>query len=158
MRRVLPLGIAGVLVLGGALLVGLLPDRVDGGIEPAVRRVLDWLQILGAPGWVNYDLADFVGNVLFFIPIGLLAALLLPWRVWWLAIPLGAALSGALELGQLLFLPDRYASATDVAANTAGTVLGALIGAALRAAVRRRGAVSPRRAASPPPARPAARR
>jgi VanZ family protein len=58
--------------------------------------------------------------------------------------PLGAVLSGALELGQALFLPERYASWTDVLANTAGTTLGALIGAAIRAATRR--------AAAPPPA------
>ena len=118
--------------------MGLLPSRVDGGVEPAVRRVLAWLQGLGAPEWVNYDFADFVANVGFFVPIGLVAALLLPWRIWWLAIPAGAALSAALELGQALFLPERYASATDVLANTVGATLGALIAAAIRAASRRR--------------------
>jgi glycopeptide antibiotics resistance protein len=137
-----------VLCLAGVLVVGYLPSRVDGGVEPTVRRVLAWLQNLGAPAWVNYDFADFVANVGFFVPIGLVAALLLPWRAWWLAMPLGAALSGALELGQALFLPERYASWSDVLANTIGAVLGALVGAALRS--------SNRRAVSPPPAPPAA--
>ncbi len=53
---------------------GYLPSRVDGGVEPAVRRVLAWLQGLGAPEWVNYDFADFVANIGFFVPIGLVAA------------------------------------------------------------------------------------
>lgn len=137
-RRIVTLVLIGAACLAGVLLVGYLPTPVDGGVEPTVRRVLAWLQGLGAPEWVNYDFADFVANIGFFVPIGLVAALLLPWRVWWLAIPLGAALSGLLELGQYFFLPERYASWTDVAANTAGAVIGALIGAAIRAVRTRR--------------------
>jgi glycopeptide antibiotics resistance protein len=144
-RRIVLLAIAGIACLAGVLLVGFLPSRVDGGLEPGVRRVLAWLQGLGAPDWVNYDFADFVANIGFFIPIGLIAAVLLPWRVWWLAMPIGAGLSGLLELGQYLFLPERFASLTDVTANTAGTVIGALIGAAIRL-VRKRRAVEPPRA------------
>ena len=139
-RRIIGLAAVGAACLAGVLLVGFLPSRVDGGVEPAVRRVLAWLQGLGAPEWVNYDFADFVANIGFFVPIGLIAALLLPWRAWWLAIPIGAALSGLLELGQYLFLPERFASWTDVAANTAGAVIGALIGAAIRAIRMRRAA------------------
>ena len=158
-RRIFLLVLVGAACLAGVLLVGFLPSRVDGGVEPAVRRVLAWLQGLGAPEWVNYDFADFTANIGFFVPIGLVAALLLPWRVWWLAIPLGAALSGLLELGQYLFLPERYASWTDVVANTVGALVGALIGAAIRAARRRRGrGVSSPQAASPRRARRAAPR
>jgi len=137
-RRVVLLVVAGVAVLAGVLLVGLLPNRVDGGVEGPIRAFIDTLQAAGAPAWVNYDLVDFLANIGFFVPIGLVAALLLPWRMWWLAIPIGLALSTALELGQALFLPERYASATDVLANTLGAVLGALIGAATRRAVSRR--------------------
>ena len=154
-RRIVVLGAVGAVCLAGVLLVGYLPSRVDGGVEPTVRRVLAWLQGLGAPEWVNYDFADFIANIGFFVPIGLIAALLLPWRVWWVAIPIGAALSGLLELGQYLFLPERYASWTDVVANTTGAVIGALIGAAIRAA---RSRASARRAASPRPARRSAPR
>jgi hypothetical protein len=141
-RRIAGL-VAGIAVLAGALVVGLLPTRIDGGVERPVRAFVDALRDAGW-GWVTYDVVDFVANIGFFVPVGLVAALLLPWRVWWLAMPLGAVLSGALELGQALFLPERYASWTDVLANTAGTTLGALIGAAIRAATRR--------AAAPPPA------
>ncbi|MCU1418529.1 MAG: hypothetical protein JWP32_2703 [Schumannella sp.] len=137
-RRIVILACVGVAVLAGVLVVGYLPSRVDGGLEPTVRRVLAWLQGLGAPPWVDYDFADFVGNVAFFVPIGLIAALLLPWRWWWMAVPIAAALSGALELGQFLFLPQRYASWTDVVANTLGAILGALIAAAIRSVRMRR--------------------
>ncbi|MGN6502464.1 MAG: VanZ family protein [Pseudolysinimonas sp.] len=158
-RRIVLLGGAAVLVLAGVLVVGYLPSRVDGGVEPAVRRVLAWLQALGAPAWVDYDLADFVANIAFFVPIGLLAALLLPWRMWWLAIPVGALLSGALEFGQYLFLPERYASWSDVLANSIGALLGALIGAAIRATRHRRTEPDLRRPeAAPRPAPPAAPR
>jgi glycopeptide antibiotics resistance protein len=130
--------IAGALVLAGVLLIGLLPNRVDGGVERPIRAFIDTLQAAGAPGWVNYDLVDFLANILFFVPIGLLGALLVPRRIWWVAMPAGLVLSGALELGQAAFLPQRYASWTDVVANTLGAVLGALIARAIQAASRRR--------------------
>jgi VanZ family protein len=148
--RVVVLAAVGVAVLAGVLLIGYLPSRVDGGVEPLVRRVLAMAQAAGAPEWVNYEFAGFLGNVGFFVPVGLIAALLLPRRFWWLAIPIGVVLSAALELGQALFLPDRVASPSDVLANSIGAGLGALLGAAIRA-VRRPGA-------SPRPARPAAPR
>lgn len=138
------LAVVAVLVLAGVLVVGLLPDRVDGGVEHQVRAFVDDLRAAGLT-WATYDLVDFVANILFFVPIGLVAALLLPRRIWWLAIPIGAVLSAALELGQAAFLPQRYASATDVLANTAGGVLGALIGLALRQIIARQ-AASRRRA------------
>ncbi len=134
--RVVVLAIAGAVVLAGVLLVGLLPDRVDGGVEHAVRAFVDDVRAAGL-SWVTYDVVDFAANILFFVPIGLLGALLLPRRVWWLSMPIGLALSAALELGQAFFLPQRYASWTDVLANTLGAALGALLGFATRQAASR---------------------
>ena len=114
-----------LLVLAGILVVGLLPTRVDGGVEHQVRAFVDGLRAAGAPPWVDYDLIDFLANIGFFIPIGAIAAALLPWRMWWLAIPAAAVLSGAVELAQAAFLPQRYASITDVLANTLGATIGA---------------------------------
>lgn len=136
--RIVVLAVVGAVLLAGVLVVGLLPTRVDGGVEVQVRAFVDALRAAGAPLWVDYDLIDFLANIAFFVPVGLIAALLLPRRLWWLAIPIGAALSAALELGQALFLPQRYASLTDVIANTLGAALGALIGAAIRSAGMRR--------------------
>jgi VanZ family protein len=137
-RRILVLAIVGVVLLAGVLLVGFLPTRVDGGVENQVRGFVDWMRGLGAPEWVDYDLMDFLANIAFFVPVGLIASLLLPRRVLWLAVPIGALLSGALELGQALFLPQRYASLTDVLANTIGATVGALIGAAIHQVRMRR--------------------
>ncbi|MEZ5190335.1 MAG: hypothetical protein R2717_05325 [Schumannella sp.] len=48
-RRIAVLAGVGALCLAGVLVVGLLPSRVDGGLEPGVRRLLAWLQGLGHP-------------------------------------------------------------------------------------------------------------
>ena len=138
MRTRVALLVVAALLVVGVLLVGLLPDRVDGGVERPIRAFIDTLQAAGAPGWVTYDLVDFLANILFFVPVGLIGALLLPRRLWWLAMPAGLLLSAALELGQAAFLPERCASWTDVLANTLGAVLGALLGMATRQAVARR--------------------
>jgi glycopeptide antibiotics resistance protein len=37
--------------------------------------------------------------------------------------------SGCIELGQLLFLHDRFASLSDIMTNTSGAVIGALLAA-----------------------------
>lgn len=143
-RRVVVLAALGVAVLGGVLLVGLLPTRVDGGVEGQVRAFVDQLRAAGLT-WVDYDLIDFLANVGFFVPVGFLAGMLLPQRIWWLAIPAGGLLSAAIEFGQYVFLPDRYASWTDVLANTIGALLGALLARALRAAWRPRAPRAERR-------------
>lgn len=135
-RRVVLLVGLGVLLLAGVLLVGFSPWRVDGGVEHQVRAFVDELRADGWT-WIDYDTIDFIANIGFFVPLGVIGAALLPWRMWWLAIPVGAALSGAIELGQALFLPQRYASLTDVLANTIGVVLGALVAAAIRVTARR---------------------
>jgi VanZ family protein len=70
------------------------------------------------------DLADTLRNVVLFVPLGASLA--------WLglgagrAAVLGAALSLAVEIGQLL-IPGRDASPRDLLANTAGTLLGFLL-------------------------------
>jgi glycopeptide antibiotics resistance protein len=142
--RVVLLVVAGVLLLGAVLVVGFSPVRVDGLVQHQVRAFVDQLRADGW-SWIDYDTIDFIANIGFFVPLGLIGALLLPWRMWWLAIPIGAMISGAIELGQALFLPARYASLTDVLANTLGALVGALIGAAVRAASRRRAPRAARR-------------
>ncbi|MEO8093555.1 MAG: hypothetical protein ABI632_01355 [Pseudolysinimonas sp.] len=52
------------------------------------------------------------------VVLAIVAGVLLPWRMWWLAIPIGAAPSGAVEFGQYLFLPELYASWTSFAATS----------------------------------------
>jgi VanZ family protein len=68
-------------------------------------------------------LADTLVNILLFMPLG--AAVAIHRRgVWW-AVAAGAALSLGAEAAQL-FIPGRYSSPWDVAANTLGAAAGAV--------------------------------
>ncbi len=82
------------------------------------------------------SLGDRVGNLLFYLPFGLLAAYLAPRRRSWiaavaLALVAGTALSCGVEILQnatRVRVPNRL----DVMMNAMGTGVGALLGAALR--------------------------
>jgi glycopeptide antibiotics resistance protein len=50
-----------------------------------------------------------------------------PDRLFWQLAAFGLLISGCLELGQLLFLHDRFASLSDVTMNTAGALIGVLL-------------------------------
>ena len=65
---------------------------------------------------------DAVHNVLLFVPIGFLAA----WRLGrpWLVVAISAVLSVSIEVVQVSLVPDRDASALDVATNTTGAAIG----------------------------------
>jgi glycopeptide antibiotics resistance protein len=73
-------------------------------------------------------LAGAAGNVLLFVPLGLLAPLVLPrmerrWRV----LALGAGVSLLVELAQLPMTSVRRADVNDLLMNVAGTALGFLL-------------------------------
>ena len=79
-------------------------------------------------------------NVLLFLPLGAVLALLTarPW--WWVVLP-AAVVSGAIELVQGRWL-DRVASWSDLVANTVGALLGA-VAVSLLARARRRSVSRP---------------
>lgn len=94
-----------------------------------VRALLDsWAEPPGR--------GDFLANILLFLPLGAFGFLSLPhplhsgWRVLAIAAS-GAALSVSLELAQY-FDETRFTEATDVYANSLGTILGAIFGLILR--------------------------
>ena len=62
-------------------------------------------------------------------------ALLLPRRLWWLALLICPALSTCIELTQATFLAARFATVTDVISNSIGGVLGTIVAFLLRAIV-----------------------
>ncbi|HWI30263.1 MAG TPA: VanZ family protein, partial [Microbacterium sp.] len=78
---------------------------------------------------------EFIANIMFFVPLGLLLTLLV--RRPWVGVLLALALSACAELAQGL-LPARTASVRDVLANVLGAAIGAAIAWAIIAARRRR--------------------
>lgn len=124
----------------GAVL--LWPVPVDRELYGTVLRLLRRLQAHGLPGWVDYRAVEALANVLLYIPLGMLAAALLPLRRWWLAVLMCAALTTGVEGFQDLYLSGRQGDARDVLLNSCGALLGAGAVAAVRLlASRRRGVI-----------------
>ncbi|MFF3027443.1 MULTISPECIES: VanZ family protein [unclassified Microbacterium] len=103
--------------------LALTPRRV----EQSIPNVLDL--VLGAVhrlGWTSLDFTtlEVAANVLVFIPVGIVAYVFLPRRARWLALAVGPAASIAIELTQLLALPNRDPSINDVIANSIGATIG----------------------------------
>jgi VanZ family protein len=114
------------------LVVTLWPTTVDRGLDPYIDRVLQELHERGVPGFVDYGFLEFSANILFFVPVGFLLGILMPYRLWFLAVVFGAALSASVETAQGLFLPGRVSSSADVLANTTGAVIGCVVAVAVR--------------------------
>ena len=120
------------------LAVTLNPKTVDNGLDRYIDKALNQLHAHGIPDFVDYDFLEFTSNIAFFVPVGFLLGLLVPFRAWWLPPFLGAALSTFVELFQKLFLPGRVASLQDVLANTAGAVIGTIIAVLVRIVILHR--------------------
>ncbi|CAN5166098.1 hypothetical protein BH11ACT1_BH11ACT1_25870 [soil metagenome] len=103
----------------------------------AIDRMLDVLHGWGAPPRLDRHVLEFGANIVMFVPLGLLAALLLPRRRWWVALVGAIVASLAVETVQSTALPHRFGSLRDVLGNTLGAAIGIGLVAARRAAVRR---------------------
>ncbi len=127
------------------LVVGWWPAPVDAPVRGELEDVLRGARDAGVPAAVaNYSVVEALANVALFVPVGaMLAAAVRPAR-WWIAPVLGLAVSGVVELGQLVGRPARIATGADLAANLCGALLGALLVVVVRAGqtVRRRRARS----------------
>jgi glycopeptide antibiotics resistance protein len=100
--------------------------------------LLDVLHRNGVPEWFGYTKLEFTANVLMFVPLGFLVSMLLPVRVWWLALIICPGLSVAIELTQAAALSARFATVSDVVSNSTGALIGALLAVVLRAAIYQR--------------------
>lgn len=114
------------------LAVTLWPTTVDQGMAPYIDRLLVKLWSKGVPTFVDYGFIEFSANVVFFVPVGFLLGVLFPYRLWWVAVVGGAALSACVETAQGVFLSGRVSSIGDVVANTLGAVIGCLAAVSLR--------------------------
>jgi VanZ family protein len=108
------------------------PTPVDAQAHDGLQKALTTLHEAGVPKAVDYNFVEVSSNGIMFLPLGALLAMLLPLRRWWIAVLVGCATSGLIELIQLVFLPHRFASVTDIAANTTGALVGAAAVAAIR--------------------------
>jgi len=102
------------------------PPRFAWAVRPFWRleRVVPFWSYYGSRSFA--DLADLVGEVLVFMPLGALLAA----RSWRQSFPgavlFGLALGAVLEIGQI-FLPGRTADVTDVISAAAGAGLGLVL-------------------------------
>lgn len=130
--------LAAMLALLG--LVAFWPSPVDEPVQGTLAAFLDFLHRHGIPGWFNYKFVEASANVALFVPLGLVGELAFPEKRWWHIGAFGLLISACMELGQLLFLHNRFASPLDLVTNTGGAVIGALLAMAWL-----RGSVSCRR-------------
>ena len=86
--------------------------------------------------WIDYDVVEFTANILLFVPMGVLLAVLLGPGRRWLAVSLGIAASLTIEFVQL-FEPARVSDARDIVANSLGAIIGVML--VLLVGGRRRG-------------------
>ena len=119
--RLFKIASAGVVVVMLALVLAPTPSVATTPVE----GVHDVLREAGAPHWLRYEpMWEAFFNVLLFVPVGVIGAVLLARWPWWAWLLVGLALSGAIELTQGLFLPHRHGDIIDVVTNTAGVLLG----------------------------------
>ena len=108
-------------------LIAFWPSPVDRLVSGQLASMLNFLHSHGIPRWLNYNFVEASANIGLFIPVGLVAALAFPSKRWWQIGAFGMLVSCCIELGQLLFLHDRFASPSDVMTNTSGAVIGAVV-------------------------------
>lgn len=107
-------------------LIAFWPSPVDQGIDVINSWPVRLLEsTFGLPRPDGYDVVQFTANVVLFMPLGWLAVALTHAR-WWQVTLVGFLLSSGIEVGQEVLRPDRFATVSDVVANTAGTALGAV--------------------------------
>ncbi|MBC7725580.1 MAG: VanZ family protein [Burkholderiaceae bacterium] len=112
------------------------PTPIDRGRSASIGSFLDRLHGWGLPGWFDYSTLEASANVAMFVPLALLLTLLLPTRAWWVVLLACPFLSVTIELTQLAVLPARFATISDVIANSTGAVIGVAAALVLRGALR----------------------
>jgi glycopeptide antibiotics resistance protein len=103
------------------------PSPVDQPVQGQLAAVLNFLHGHGIPTWFNYKFVEASANVALFIPVGVVSSLAFPSWLWRKTGAFGLLISCCMELGQLLFLHDRFPSLLDLMTNTSGAVIGALL-------------------------------
>jgi hypothetical protein len=108
-------------------LIAFWPTPVGQPVQGLLADSLGVLHRHGVLSWFNYPFVEASANVTLFVPVGFVSALSFPEKRWWQIGALGLLVSGCIELGQLLFLHNRFASPVGIVTNVSGTVIGALV-------------------------------
>ena len=114
------------LYLGCLACIGFWPTPIDRPLTGFLADILSLAQEYSWTDGIGYKEVEGAANVILFVPLGLLAALLLSPRRWWLAAATGLLTSASIEGVQFLLLSERQASLRDIANNALGALLGAL--------------------------------
>lgn len=116
----------GIPFLAGLAALTLTPSRVEQRMPNLLDLVLSTAHRLG---WASLDFTrlEILANVLVFVPVVVIAFLLLPRPVWGLALLVGPAISIGIEVFQRLALPHRAATVWDVIANSTGATVGVVL-------------------------------
>lgn len=141
MSTALARALSWTLLAASAVAVALIVFNPRPPAESAQQRLARWLREVHQtwmPGWVTFDLIEFLANVVMFVPLGFFAALTWRGAHRWLVVALCLVLSGGVELTQTLALPGRFGSWSDVVANTLGGTIGLLIAEYVRRILKRR--------------------
>lgn len=118
------------------VMIAFWPTPVDRPVSGNLASVIDWLHVHGMPRFIGYNQIEFAANIVLFMPFGYIAGI---WsRKWWHPFATAFAASFIIELGQEVFLPQRFSSLLDVVANTIGAGLGFALFALLPAIHLRR--------------------
>lgn len=129
-------GLGAYVLLIGSVVFSSIP--VDRPVRSTINRLVEIYHSIGMPAWIGYHEIEFVANIALFVPFGFFLALILPARVWWVAL-LGCFLTSAtVEIVQGVFLALRSGSVLDVISNTLGAAIGVGLAVALRALVHAR--------------------
>jgi glycopeptide antibiotics resistance protein len=117
-------------------LIAFWPSPVDQPVQGQLSSLLRFLHSHGIPHWFNYRFIEASANVALFIPLGVVGSLGYPQRHPLQIGTLGLFVSACMELGQLLFLHNRFASLLDLVTNTSGAVIGAALAIATLGRIR----------------------
>lgn len=120
-----------VLLIFYTLFIGfmtLTPMQLDVSPSGPIGRLLQFFADHQVTSWLTYTLVEKLANVAMFVPFGLLVALHMGRRRWWVGWAVGAAFTCLIEGTQATLLsPTRYATISDLITNTLGAGIGAVL-------------------------------
>lgn len=112
------------------------PEPFDDGVTGMIDRMIGGFSQHPVTAWITFDVVEFTANIGMFVPLGLLVALWAGKRRWWVGIIVGFGYTVVIETTQGLVLSaTRYATLSDVVANTLGAIIGAVISIIVFAAI-----------------------